>query len=61
MPPWKNFSITIIRSHITFPAASSTKVGATVTKLTTIEDGPVSGFLELMYSWRILNRTPSLK
>jgi len=49
-----------MRSPITYPAASSNKIGATITKLTSIEDGSVSGFFEVMYCWRILKRTPVL-
>ena len=41
--PKTDFSITNMINPITFPAPSSTKIGATVTKLTTIEDGCVSG------------------
>jgi len=58
MNKWTNFSITSIRSPIAFPAASSTKIGATVTKLTSIEDACVSDCGEVMYCWRILALTP---
>jgi hypothetical protein len=44
--PWKYFSITSIRNPIIYPATSSTKIGATVSKLTTIADGSVLGCVE---------------
>ena len=46
---WTNCSITSIRRPIIFPAASSTKIGATVNKLTDTKDGSVSGCVEVMY------------
>jgi hypothetical protein len=46
---WTNCSIKSIRSPIKFPAASSTKIGPNVAKLTTTEDGAVSGCVEGMY------------
>jgi hypothetical protein len=46
MPPWKNRSIINMKNPITIPTANSTKIGATVTKLTIIEDGCVSGCFE---------------
>jgi len=41
--PWTHRSITSMRGPIIFPAATSTKIGATVTKLTTIESDCMSG------------------
>jgi len=38
-----------IRIPIKFPAVSSTNTGATLTKLTTTEDGSVSGCVQGMY------------
>ena len=58
MSPWTNFSITSIRSPIIFPIASSTKIGATVTKLTPIGDVSVSDCFEGRKCWWILNWTP---
>jgi len=55
---WTNFSIRSTRSPVTFPTASSTRIGTTVTKLTDTEDGPVLSCVEAMYCWRILNWTP---
>ena len=37
LSPWKHSSVTSMRSPITFPAATNTKTGATVDKLTSIE------------------------
>ena len=37
-----------------FPPASSTKIDTTVTKLTDIADGYLSGCSEFMYCWRIV-------
>jgi len=51
---WRHRSITSTRSRIIFPAAISTKIGATITKLTTIEDVSVSGCFEGRKCWRIL-------
>ena len=51
-------SITSTRCPTKIPAASNTKIGATVTKRTTITDDCVSGCGEVMYCWRILALTP---
>jgi hypothetical protein len=56
--PWTHRSVISMTIPITFPAASRIKIGATVTKLTTIEDGCVLGWVEVMYCWRILAWIP---
>jgi len=58
MLPWKHSSIQSTRSPIIFPAASSTKMGVIVSKLTTMLDACASGCVEVMYCWRILNWIP---
>ena len=47
-----------MRSPITFPAANRIRIGAIVSKLTTIEKFSWSGCVDFMYCWRILNWTP---
>ena len=47
-----------MRNPITFPAANSIRIGAIVSKLTTIEKFSWSGCVDFMYCWRILNWTP---
>ena len=58
MPPWRHRSVKSARSPTTFPAASSTKMGVIVSKLTTMLDACASGCVEVMYCWRILNWIP---
>lgn len=52
---WTNCSVISMISPITFPAASSTRIGAIVSTRTTIEDGCMSGCGEIADCWRILN------
>ena len=56
--PCTNCSIISRKSLTTFPATSSTKIGATVTKLTPIEDVSVWDCFEDRKCWWILNWTP---
>jgi len=58
MFPWTHRSINSTKIPITYPAASTTKIGATVTVLTSIVDGCSSGSFETRYRWRILALIP---
>jgi hypothetical protein len=40
---------------VTYPATSTTKIGATVTMLTSIVDGCFSGSFDRVCCWRILS------
>jgi len=54
MFPWTHRSITSTKIPITYPAASTTKIGATVSMLTSIADGCSLCSIESTYCWRIL-------
>jgi hypothetical protein len=53
--PWTHRSISIMKTPITYPAASTTKIGPTVTMLTSIVDGSSSGSSKGSYCLRILS------
>jgi uncharacterized integral membrane protein len=55
MFPWKHRSINNTKIPITYPAASTTKIGATVTMLTSIVDGCLTGFFETNERLNILS------
>ena len=55
MFPCKHRSINSTKIPITYPAASTTKIGATVTMPTSIVDGCLSGFFEANNGLNILS------
>jgi hypothetical protein len=55
---WTHRSINSTKIPITYPAASTTKIGATVNRLTSIIDGCSSGSFETTNCLRILSRIP---
>ena len=56
--PWRHCSINSTKIPITHPAASTTKIGATVTMLTSTVDGCLSGFFEANKGLNILSWIP---
>ena len=58
MFPWKYRSINSTKIPITYPAGSITKIGATLTRLTSIADGCFSGFFEAKNDFMILFLIP---
>ena len=55
MFPWTHRSINSTKIPITYPAASTTKIGATVTMLTSIVDCGLLDFFEVKYGLKILS------
>jgi hypothetical protein len=58
MFPWKHRSINSTKIPITHPAASTTKIGATVTMLTSIVEGGLTVFFEANEGLNILSLIP---
>jgi hypothetical protein len=58
MFPWTHRSINSMKIPVTHPAASTTKIGATVTRLTSIVDGCFSGSFKGTNSCRSLSSIP---
>jgi hypothetical protein len=56
MFPWTHRSINSTKIPITYPAVSTAIIGATVTMLTSIVEGSLSGFSERSFGLKILFR-----
>jgi hypothetical protein len=58
MFPWTHLSINSVKIPIIYPAASTAKIGATVTILTSIVDGCLSGSFKTANCLKILSWIP---